>query len=256
MDIDTDFLGRVPTAGMVRSREFMLTFDDGPLPGATERILSALATLQNSSGRPVKAGFFLVGGAPENFWWQRYYYAPYEIHAKGSIVNYPDLVRDISQAGHSIGNHTMHHPWVRWPWLRNSTVIREELLQWEAALQPILGAVSPRLFRASYSIYSASVRESVHRAGYRIIKGKAVGDTAPGMGGEQLKLAALRVLKMWRHPYPCVLIFHENSRATCNHLGAVVNYLQQQQGFRLVDFNPMRLPESEQTSHVKFETAR
>lgn len=243
MDIGTDFLGSAVTAGMTRSREFMLTFDDGPLPGATERLLSALAMLQNSSGRPIKAGFFLVGGAPENFWWQRYYYAPYEIHPKGSIVNYPYLVQDISQGGHLIGNHTMHHPWVRWPWLRNSAVIQEELLQWEAAIQPILGAVSPRLFRASYSIYSASVRDSVRRAGYRIIGGKATGDTAPGIGGEQLKLTVLRVLKAWRQPYPCVLIFHESSRATYNHLGAVVNYLKQQ-SFRLVDFDPARLPDT------------
>jgi len=243
MDIDTDFPGSASTAGMARSREFMLTFDDGPLPGATERLLSALAALQTSHGRPVRAGFFLVGGAPECFWRQRYYYAPYEIYPKGNIVNYPNLVIKISQAGHLIGNHTMHHPWIRWPWLRNPAIIREELLAWETAIQPILGAVPPRLFRSSYSIYSVPVSDSARWAGYRIVRGKTTGDTAPAIGGEQLKLMVLRILKNWRQPYPCVLIFHEHSHATCNHLGAVVNYLQQE-GFRLVDFDPARLPES------------
>lgn len=243
MDINTDFVSNPAAARIVQSREFMLTFDDGPLPEATERVLNALATLRTGNGRPVRAGFFLVGEAPEHFWWRRYYYAPYEIHPKGSIVKYPDLVRQIGQAGHLIGNHTMHHPWVRWPWLRNSAVIREELLQWEAVFKPILGTVSPRLFRSSYSIYSATVCDSARWAGYRIVMGKAAGDTAPGINGGQLKLTALRVLKKWRYPYPCVLIFHENSRATCNHIGAVVNYLQQQ-GFRLVDFDPARLPEN------------
>jgi len=254
MDIETDFLGSA-AARMVQPREFMLTFDDGPLPGATERLLHALAALRTSSGRPVRAGFFLVGEAPENFWWKRYYYAPYDIHPKGSIVKYPHLVRQIRQAGHLIGNHTMHHPWVRWPWLRNSAVIREELLQWEAAIKPILGIVSPRLFRSSYSIYSAPVCAGARWAGYQIIMGKAVGDTAPGIGGEQFKPIALHVLERWRHSYPCVLIFHENSRATCNHIGAIVDYLQQK-GFRLVDFDPARLPGNEETGCVKVEISR
>ena len=52
--------------------EFMLSFDDGPLP-ETERVLDILATLKAIDGTPVKAGFFLLANAPDEFWQQRIY---------------------------------------------------------------------------------------------------------------------------------------------------------------------------------------
>lgn len=55
--------------------EFMLSFDDGPIP-ETEQVLDILATLKAIDGTPVKAGFFLLANSPEEFWQQRFYYAP------------------------------------------------------------------------------------------------------------------------------------------------------------------------------------
>ena len=53
----------------------MLSFDDGPIP-ETEQVLDILATLKAIDGTPVKAGFFLLANSPEEFWQQRFYYAP------------------------------------------------------------------------------------------------------------------------------------------------------------------------------------
>ena len=56
-----------PDAGYLReqsatkSTEFMLSFDDGPLPVSTGRVLDILATLKAIDGTPVKAGFFPTG---------------------------------------------------------------------------------------------------------------------------------------------------------------------------------------------------
>ena len=64
-------------------KEVVLTFDDGPLPKYSDVILDILAA------ECIKATFFAVG-----------------IMAK----EYPDGVRRLRDAGHTIGSHTQHHP--------------------------------------------------------------------------------------------------------------------------------------------------
>ncbi len=59
-----------------------LTFDDGPTPETTPKILELL---QNHK---IKATFFVIGEKAEK---------------------YPELIRDILAAGHSIGNHSWKH---------------------------------------------------------------------------------------------------------------------------------------------------
>ena len=67
----------------LRDREVILTFDDGPVPGRTGRILDALDRYG------VKATFLVVGQM-----------------AKAN----PGMVRDIARRGHTIGSHTYSHP--------------------------------------------------------------------------------------------------------------------------------------------------
>jgi len=62
--------------------KILLTFDDGPTETATPKILQILK--KNN----IKAAFFCVG---EN------------------VIKYPDLVRQMINEGHLIGNHTMKH---------------------------------------------------------------------------------------------------------------------------------------------------
>lgn len=65
------------------SQKIYLTFDDGPSPDVTERLLDLLADNQ------VKATFFLRGDRVEA---------------------HPDLALRVRQAGHSIGQHGHAHP--------------------------------------------------------------------------------------------------------------------------------------------------
>jgi len=60
-----------------------LTFDDGPHPVYTPRLLDILARHR------ARATFFMIG---EN------------------AARYPDLVRRVAAAGHAIGNHSWNHP--------------------------------------------------------------------------------------------------------------------------------------------------
>jgi peptidoglycan/xylan/chitin deacetylase (PgdA/CDA1 family) len=75
-------LKEFPTTLPLADKEVVLTFDDGPFPPTTRRVLSALAD------QCVQATFFLIGQ---------------------NAAHNPDLVRKISAEGHSIGHHSWSH---------------------------------------------------------------------------------------------------------------------------------------------------
>ena len=224
-----------------QNTEFMLSFDDGPLPDATERVLDILVTLIASDGTPVKAGFFLLADAPDDFWQRRIYYAPYELWTeKGSIAKYPKIARRIKHEGHTIGNHSTHHAWLLWPWLDTPETVQNEFTEWETISKLILGTSDIRLFRPPYFILSATVLETAQRLGYQIIMGESVGDAIPGITVAAIMQKTQSILSEWNKPYPCLLIFHDIRPTTYQHHNEIVSNLQQQ-GFRLIHFDPKRL---------------
>jgi peptidoglycan/xylan/chitin deacetylase (PgdA/CDA1 family) len=92
--------------------EFMVTFDDGPVSGKTDKIISALKDAKitrDSEGiivkrEPVKAAFFMVGDNDLK------YHAWFEFwRDKGSVKKNHLLVQKVAGANHIIGNHTQHH---------------------------------------------------------------------------------------------------------------------------------------------------
>ena len=66
----------------IEAKKVAITFDDGPNPEYTERLLDGLKE------RNVKATFFLIGK---------------------EVKEYPEIVKRISDEGHLIGNHTYEH---------------------------------------------------------------------------------------------------------------------------------------------------
>src|SRR3954447_7602658 len=97
-----------------------LTFDDGPDPKWTPKVLDILKAYN------VKAAFFLVGAHAEE---------------------YPVLVRRIVDEGHEIGNHTYYHPNLALCWPEH---IRLELNATQLLLETITGR-STTLFRPPYA---------------------------------------------------------------------------------------------------------
>ncbi len=114
----SQLFGKVLVAGP-SPNQIALTYDDGPNPGVTERLLEVLAR------HNVRATFFMIG----RFVRQR-----------------PDLARAVAAAGHLIGNHTMTHPWLAW---QSAARIREELTACNRALEDTLG-IPIRFFRAPH----------------------------------------------------------------------------------------------------------
>jgi len=246
------------TAALDVGKEFMITFDDGPLPDMTDKIVDALKDFY-VDGKPVRAGFFMVGVGC------RYYEmdcAPFDqppfFPPKGSAKEHPQIVRYVAEAeaGHLIGNHTQHHAWFLWPWLGVESV-RQEIKEAEkeitAALAPI-GKTPLKIFRPPYLVVTGNVRTGAAKEGYhQIILGEVV-DINPFFpfyySVEAVKKNALEILKNWKKDEPCVLIFHDNQSVTYNNIAEIIKYLQEQ-GFTLVHFDPSRLPKTPPSSSLQ-----
>ncbi|MGD0096387.1 MAG: polysaccharide deacetylase family protein [Terracidiphilus sp.] len=93
-----------------RPNELALTFDDGPNPAWTPRLLETLAS------HGVRATFFLLGRRAEAE---------------------PALVREIASAGHLIGNHSWSHPNLA---IASTGTIEDELSLTSKTLEEIIGA--------------------------------------------------------------------------------------------------------------------
>jgi peptidoglycan-N-acetylglucosamine deacetylase len=109
--------------GPTERRAVALTFDDGPNPIFTPRILDTLAQFG------ARGTFFVIGRRAEQ---------------------YPEIVRAIAAAGHEVGNHTYHH---RPLWLLPPHLTREEIDRCARVLSSILGQ-PPRYFRPPWGRFN------------------------------------------------------------------------------------------------------
>jgi len=116
------------------SRQIALTFDDGPNPGVTPRLLELFGRYS------VCATFFLIGK-----------------FARAC----PELVKDISARGHLIGNHSDTHANL---FLRSRAGIREELARCQDAIAAATHGEPPAWMRPPYGYRSPFLRGEIRRA--------------------------------------------------------------------------------------------
>ena len=120
-----------------------LTFDDGPIPEVTPKVLAILAKYN------VKATFFMVG---EN------------------IDKHPEVFTQVLAAGHTIGNHTYNH---LKGWRTPYADYMANVALWEEAFQRHVphGYPAPESlrFRPPYGKATLRQRRALHRKGYRLI---------------------------------------------------------------------------------------
>ncbi|HEU4539351.1 MAG TPA: polysaccharide deacetylase family protein [Polyangiaceae bacterium] len=108
-------------------RGVALTFDDGPHPEHTPRVLDVLAAHR------ARATFFMIGE---------------------KVERHPDVVRRVAAAGHEIGSHA--HRIDRRLALRGLPAIRHDLEQSVRALEAATGA-RPTLFRPPYGVLNPRI---------------------------------------------------------------------------------------------------
>jgi peptidoglycan/xylan/chitin deacetylase (PgdA/CDA1 family) len=105
-----------------------MTFDDGPHPSLTPKLLDILKE------RNIKCTFFLIGNL---------------------VKTYPAIVRRIIAEGHEIGNHTWTHCSLT---SRSDEQIRNELKKSEDAVYEVAG-VRPHLMRPPYGAINTRIKD-------------------------------------------------------------------------------------------------
>ena len=140
---ESQLFGRTIVAGS-DAAEFALTFDDGPNDPWTGQLLDVLARHQ------VRATFFLIG---------KY------------VRQRPELVREIREAGHLIGNHTVTHPVLA---VQSMARIREELSGCNAALEDVLGE-KVHFFRPPHGARRPAVLRAARELGLTAVMWNAMG---------------------------------------------------------------------------------
>ena len=88
-----------------------------------------------------------------------------------------------------------------------------------------------------------NIRETAKLLNYQIVMGETVGDAVPNVTLDEIITQTESIMRAWKKPYPCVLVFHDNRPTTYENLTKIVENLQQK-GFALVDFDAERLLEN------------
>ena len=113
-----------------------LTFDDGPNPAITPKLLDLL------DRHGAHATFFLIGG---------------------KVRAFQSLAKEIVERGHAVGNHTDSHPALTFLAPRH---IDDELSRCDDAVEAVTGE-KPRWMRPPYGFRGPQLAKVARRRGYR-----------------------------------------------------------------------------------------
>jgi peptidoglycan/xylan/chitin deacetylase (PgdA/CDA1 family) len=178
-----------PQAG----RAIALTFDDGPSPEYTPRVLDILKE------HHLKAAFFCIGK---------------------NIAGNEALLQRIAREGHVIGNHSFtHHMWFD---LFSVKKMAEELQQTDRLIETVTGR-RPVLFRPPFGVINPHVRDAVRQSGHRVIGWNVRSyDT---MINDKHKLMH-RLMRLLRPG--AVVLLHDHGKRTLEVLPEFIRAVQEQ----------------------------
>jgi peptidoglycan/xylan/chitin deacetylase (PgdA/CDA1 family) len=223
MKVDTDggyYVGTTYSTRLpLEPKEVVLTFDDGPMTGRTERVLSAL------DKECTKATFFIVGQM-----------------AKA----YPETLRKTAAAGHTIAYHTMTHPlnMVKWPLAKAQENIQTG---WQVVDQILYGQSGEKpatpFFRYPGLFNSRAINEWFNRlnmgvwtidaAGNDWLKGYITLNDGPNVMREALKELEAR--------NGGILLLHDIKDSSSSIVGPLLRELKAR-GYKIVHIVPKNPP--------------
>lgn len=134
-----EMYGPVVSHGPSGSARVALTFDDGPHPVTTRRVLAALAATRH------RATFFVLGEKARR---------------------YPEVIREIHAGGHTLGIHGDCHDRLhsfRMPWS-----VRDEIVRAEDAVEAAIGT-RPQFFRPPLGHTSVTTVRGARMVGVTLI---------------------------------------------------------------------------------------
>jgi peptidoglycan/xylan/chitin deacetylase (PgdA/CDA1 family) len=200
-----------PSTLPLGTKEVVLTFDDGPWPGTTNKVLDALRA------ECVRATFFLLGR---------------------NAAAHPQLARRALSEGHTLGHHTYSHPLLsRMTRARAETEIDRGIAADEKA---IYGSSNPVPSTPFFRFPGfASNKALLDRLGARgiVVFGADVwaSDWLAMSPDAELRLALSRIEKAGRG----IVLFHDTKTQTARILPGFLRELKRR-GFRVVHVTPAR----------------
>ena len=186
-----------------------LTFDDGPTPGQTERVLALLAE------HAVTASFFCIGR---------------------NVAQNPALLREVAAAGHLVANHSYDHP--RDGCFHGRAYWTDQLTRTNHAIEQAIGR-RPALFRPPMGLKTPRVLYAARKLGMTTV-------TWTHRGLDTLVASPDRIVRRLttRLPRGAILVLHDgaepgrhrNVQPTLDALPTVIEHIRQQGfGFARLD---------------------
>jgi peptidoglycan/xylan/chitin deacetylase (PgdA/CDA1 family) len=188
----------VKTKGDNSGKKIAITFDDGPIIGQTDRILSILEK------HKVRAAFFCIGSR---------------------IQNNEKLFMQIDKAEHLVGNHSFYHK-NTFGFLHKKRVC-EELSATDSIIEKLL-TKRPRFFRPPFGVTNPMIAAAVVDGNYQTI----------GWSNRSFDTVIKDSNKLFRRVTAAiksgdVILFHDYSDSTIEMLPAFIQYVQEK-GFEIV----------------------
>lgn len=173
--------------GSYENEEMMiaLTFDDGPHPKITPKILEILRKYG------VKATFFEIG---EN------------------VEAYPDVTRSVIENGHEIGNHTYTHPHIS---NLTNEVLSEEMERCDKAIFKVAG-VHPTLFRPPEGVVDQAVKVIADVNDYSVILWRVDTRDWAGTSAQSIKNNVMKNIRSGD-----IILMHDYVMKSCHTVEAV-----------------------------------
>jgi len=179
-----EFINNGPSAG----NRVAFTFDDGPIPGKTTRILDAFKE------RKLHATFFMIGR---------------------NIAADPELAQRVLAEGHDVGNHTYTHP--KLPSLNDEQACAEIQKTDDIMLETM--NYRPIWFRPPYGELRPDQFGLVARHGMRPVLGNASTRDWSEPGEDKILSTILTA------PAGSIIICHDFAEQTANCLGRALDSL-------------------------------
>lgn len=134
-----NFFVKATCRGETTIRRVALTFDDGPDPVATPKLLKVLKR------HGIKAAFFPIGT---------------------KVKDHPEIINQIDQQGHILGNHSFRHAW--WTNFLMAGALEREIDRAQRAIEVATGRV-PAYFRPPMGLTNPHLRRGLRKHGLSVV---------------------------------------------------------------------------------------